>query len=549
MDDDVLSQRIVPQGGLNTLDNYLTLSMENPGAATVLQNFESSLSGGYRRINGYEIFDANFEVVGGAGAEGAILCIVSFYNTAEAEQQYIAARKTTGADNYKFYLYDDTTGWGAIATGITHDMTSATQTVTRVRYEVFNHGTGNQIIFVDGVNPAVVFDGTNWYSLTSAGTGGSGSPGGNQILDAPSVVTAFKRHLFLAGDESFPGVVCHSAPEDALTWTAAAGGGQLTIGFDVVQIKPFRDECFIFGKTAIKKALPDPAAGFITFDVTTDLGCLARDSVVEIGGNLIFLSHDGIRPIAGTDRNEDVELGLLSQDIQDLIDELENTNDLNDLTTVVIRDKTQFRYFYSPSTTDVEEAIGLIGCVRRRPQVGGQSQNRWEFSTLLGIRANCTWSGTVDTNEVVLHGDYDGVVYRQETGNSFDGRNIEAVYSTAYLDMGDTTIRKTLRNISTFIKAEGNMDCSVNLKFDWGDPNAITPAAYSVSVTSGITYDDPNYHYDDADAVYAGMTTSVLHNNIQGSCYSVQYTFSSQDTSAPYTILGFVQQFTSRGRQ
>ena len=42
-------------GGLVTSANSIDL-LRTPGVATVLQNFESSTSGGYRRINGYEKF-------------------------------------------------------------------------------------------------------------------------------------------------------------------------------------------------------------------------------------------------------------------------------------------------------------------------------------------------------------------------------------------------------------------------------------------------------------------------------------------------------------
>lgn len=551
MKDDIQSQRVVSQGGLNTLSNYLTLSSENPGAAVRLQNFESSLSGGYRRINGFVKFDADFSEVGVGVAEGPVLGVWNFYNHTTSTYQYMAARKTASADNYRFYLYTSGVGWAAIATGITHDMTHATNgnTVGRVRAEIFNHGTGNQIIFVDGVNPAVVFNGTTWYSLTSAGAGGAGSPGGDQLIDAPSVVTSFKGHILVSGDVDFPAIVAHSAPTDSLTWTAAAGGGQVIADIEVVQIKPFRDECYVFGISAIKKLIPDPAAGFIKQDVTTDLGCIAKDSVIEIDGNLLFLSHDGVRPIAGTDKFGDVELGLLSQDIQDRIDALEEANDMSDLVAVVIRDKTQFRYFYSGSAVDVAEATGLIGSARVRPQAGAQSQNRWEFSSLLGIRANCTWSGTIDFQEITIHGDYDGHVYTQEVGGDFNGAIIPAIYTSPYIDMGDTVLRKTMRTLQIFIKPEGDVLLNVGVRYDWGRAEARNPSNYVVTVDTGIVYDDPDVTYDDPEAIYAGVLSSVFKANIQGSCLSVQYIFSTEDISFPYTIHGFVQEFSVKGRQ
>ena len=40
------------EGGLVTASNQIDL-LRNPGVATDLQNFEVSVEGGYRRINGY----------------------------------------------------------------------------------------------------------------------------------------------------------------------------------------------------------------------------------------------------------------------------------------------------------------------------------------------------------------------------------------------------------------------------------------------------------------------------------------------------------------
>ena len=43
------------QGGLNKSTNSLAL-LRTPGVATKLRNFEVSIEGGYRRINGYTVF-------------------------------------------------------------------------------------------------------------------------------------------------------------------------------------------------------------------------------------------------------------------------------------------------------------------------------------------------------------------------------------------------------------------------------------------------------------------------------------------------------------
>lgn len=535
MPDQVQSQRVVCQGGLNTSQNFLILSEDSPGTAVQLINYEASITGGYRRINGFTDYDPDFDTVTSAAvpAEGKVLGLVVFENT------IIAARKSVGSAVYRFYNYQVSVGWTAYTTGTTQVSTG----VDIVRAETFTIQGTNWVIFVDGVNHALAFDGTTWYELESGNSGGSGSPGGDQIIDAPSVVTFFKGSVLLGRDSTTPDIAAYSAPNDPLTWTAAAGGGQMILSFDIIQMKAFRDECYIFGRTAIKKAIPDASAGFVLQDVTNNIGCVAADSVVEVGGNLNFLSHDGVRTVAGTNKIGDVELSSLSQTIQDRITDLNNDHDLENLRSLVIRSKSQFRYFYSNENTEQTDSVGIVGVFRH---IGDGFI--WEFGDLKGIRASVCWSGYLDNREVYLHGDYNGKIYRQEQGNSFDGSNILAIFTHPYLDFGDTTIRKTMRTLTTFLKAEGDITLHYGIKYDWERNTVTNPASYSFESDGEVVQYDAGYTYD-SGVRYGGTNQPVFDLNIQGSGYAVQASIVSDGIFAPYTIQGFVYEFTTRGGQ
>ena len=120
MPDKIQNQKVISQGGLNTLNNYLTLSAENPGAAVRLQNFESSLAGGYAKIKG----DKKLDALNSLPDEGRVLGVWVFYNTTTMRDIYIAARKDVGTDTYKFYQYALGIGWSAFAPGFTQKYTS-----------------------------------------------------------------------------------------------------------------------------------------------------------------------------------------------------------------------------------------------------------------------------------------------------------------------------------------------------------------------------------------------------------------------------------------
>jgi hypothetical protein len=180
-----------------------------------------------------------------------------------------------------------------------------------------------------------------------------------------------------------------------ITSLQASGGGQITPGFNVVQFKPFRDDLFVFGINGIKKVSPDITAGFVLDQVTANVGCVARDSVLEIGGDLIFLSPEGFRPVAGTSRIGDVEIQTLSKPIQVTLVDMIRNYDMDNLNGVVIRGKSQVRFFVDDDGTEVTDSYGIIGGLADQ-----QGSIGWEFGELTGIRASCCTSDYIGRTEL-----------------------------------------------------------------------------------------------------------------------------------------------------
>jgi hypothetical protein len=553
MPERIQSFKAVCRGGLQSSENHLDLSEGFPGSAVRLVNYEVSLFGGYRRVNGYQLFDDQNPEIDPDNCEGPVLGIAIFDDPETLTTKFIAARKEDDANVYHFYEYVPLSGWArmTLPSGVSRVFNDSVnnRTVSKIRHETFNFGDGNKIIFVDGVNPAIVWDGAEWHVLTSAGGTAHGHShgephGGNQIVDAPAVVEIFENHVFLGGDTLNPAVICHSAPNSGFDFTAASGAGQLIIGFDLVQFKPFRENFFVFGKNSIKRVLADPTAGFIIQPVTANIGCIARDSVVELGGDLVFLAPDGLRPVAGTSRIGDVELETISRPIQSIVQFLGKDYDLDTLNAVVVRTKSQLRYFIGSDSIPVEDAYGIVGGLR-----AVESNVQWEFGELQGIRASVCTSGFVGREEYVLHGDYDGKVYRQEQGNSFDGRDILAIYQTPYLDFGDTEVRKTMRRVNTFIRAEGPLTMNLSITYNWDDPEIKIPNAYSsTSAGSPTKYKGAGVNYAAPSAVYGGVEKPVIQTAVQGSGFSAQVTYVSLGQDAPHSIQGIVFEFSIAGR-
>ena len=564
MPDSISSFKLLCVGGLNSNENHLDLSDNDPGAATRLLNYEPSLFGGYRRIEGFAEYDGDYgevTVAGSTTGDGKILGIAIFKNDVTGGTTIIAARKDAGAATYSFYYYTANIGWRKFTLdhSATRPMTANSLTVDRLRHAQFNFGTGNKIVFVDGVNEAIIFDGSHWCEIKSTNSGGytagtshnngAGTAGGALALNAPALVDVFENHLFLSGHEANRSVMAHSAPNDPYTWTSSAGAGQIAAGFDVVQIKPFRDNLFVFGSKNIKKVTVNSSNAFALENVTTNIGCVARDSVLEIGGDLMFLSPSGLRPVAGTSRIGDVELQTLSNPIQSTLVDLIKNEDMDALVGVAIRAKSQVRYFVtSTSGSDLVaagESIGIIGGL-----TDSSGSLEWEFGELLGIRASCTTSDYVGTTEIVLHGDHNGKVFQQERGTSFDGSNIISVYSTPYLDFGETEQRKALRKVNTFVRAEGPFEMNLAIDYDWGDYNTAVPITYTqASAGAPTTYAGRGVTYNGTNIVYGGASKPVMTSDIQGSGFSVRASFVTDGQSEPFSIQGIVFEFTAAGRR
>jgi hypothetical protein len=522
---------VICEGGLDSNKNHILLSQRTPGAAISLVNFEPSLFGGYRRINGFTPLEAAEEEVDAAGSEGKILGIHIY------DDNIIAMRKTQSASTYKFFAWSSGVGWIAYTTGLTHTATN----VHKVRAANYNFQGEESVIFVDSINGAVLHDGTNWVEVTTGATGADfANAGGPNALPAPAYTVNFKNHLFVAGDPTNPQIVAHSAPEADYDWTTASGAGQLNVGFSIRAIKPFRDELFVFGTTKIKKIVVDNTT-FVLQDVTNNGGLLASDSVIEVNGDLHFLAADGIRTIAATERNNDTELGVISKKIQQDMTELISAGNFLGVESVVVRKKSQVRYFFSDENLETTRNRGVIGGLR-----GDPGSTYWEWGLLKGIRVSCVTSGFVNSQEYVVHGDYNGKVYRQEVGNNFDGENITAVYTTPYLDFGDTYIRKTSHKIMVFIRPEDEVSLNMALRFDWGDREVLLPDPYLLEAESlADTYGTGEY----GTAIYATTPPPTLIKNVEGSYYSTSMVFSSDNTGGCYSIQAIIFEYAVNGRK
>lgn len=507
MADNLGSFKVFAQGGLNLNRDVLSQGETQPGSATTLINYETAVTGGYRRVSGFT------NAYGTVTGTGSVLGVAVANGINDG---ILAARKPSSGNNYLHKWNSSSSSWDAVTTSGSPTMVG----VTKVRFTRYNFGSP-KVILTDGINPAATYDGTTYTQITHA-----------DAPTDPKFAEVFQNHMFLAGDPAENTNLYFSAPNAETDYSAANGAGVINVGFPIVAIKPFRDSLFIFGINNIKRLVGNNLANFVLEHVTDDLGCLASDSVVEIGGDLLFLSQDGIRPISGTNKIGDVQLESLSKNIQSLFTDVILEEDLDALSSVVVRNKSQFRLFY-----DVDNANGLIGGLR----LGQQGGINFEFGQLLGIEVTCADSGYIGQFEFVIHGDKSGKVHRQEQGNNFGGNNIVSVYQTPFLHMQDPEQRKIIHTVATYLRSEGDNEIIMSVIYDYDDNTILNPTNFALNTEGAAAF--YNEAIFNTTAIFDGNPSPVQRVNVSGSGKSVSFRYVTNDTNAAHSIQGIVVTF------
>ena len=506
MADNLASFKVFAQGGLNTSRDVLSQGETQPGSAISLINYEPAVTGGYRKISGYS---NDYGTVPGFGK------VLGVTVANGVNDGILAARYDTASSDYLYYWDNATSAWVTITTPGTVDVS----TYPKVRFTKYNWGY-DEVIITDGVNPAAVYTGTTYTQITDT-----------NAPSAPKVSHVFKNHMFLAGDATEVTNLWFSAPYDEYNFDPADGAGVINVGFPIVAIKSFRDALYIFGSNNIRKLVGNNISDFVVQEVTDDLGCLATDSVVEIGGDLLFLSQDGLRPVSGTDKIGDVNLETVSKDIQSIFTDVVFDVDLEKLDAVVIRQKTQFRYFLGAA-----DGQGIIGGFRQTP-----NGLQFEYGQMLGVFTTCATSGYIGQYEFVIHGDSNGKVHRQERGNSFDGEDIFSVFQTPFFHMQDPEQRKVFYTVATYLRSEGDNEIVLSALYDYENVDTLSPSNFTLTTQGAAAYYNEALY--DSTAIFDGNPAPVQRTNISGSGKSAAFKYVTNDTNASHSIQGLVVTF------
>ena len=480
------------EGGL--ILNRSTFMMQ-PGEALELRNFEPDIEGGYRRINGFSKY-VSAVVPHTSSSSEKVLMVATFGSNV------LAARGTS--------IFSATPG-GSSWTSRDSGRTSA----GKYNFERFNFDGTDKIIVVDGANAPTVFN----SSLAATDVSESDVAGAK-------FVTAFKNHMFYAGKSTIPQTVVFSQPADEDAFSSGSGAGTINVDDIITGLKVFREDLFIFCETRIFKLSGTSSSNFVITPVTRDIGCINGNTIQEFAGDLIFLGPDGLRTIAGTARIGDVELGTISSNVQSIFND--NISSASEFVSTVIPNKTQYRIFFTKSSVAENLSKGII-CVLK-----GQ---KFEFSELQGMRPASTDSFVSEGDVIVLHGAYStGYVYRQESGNTFDGTVIFGRYRSPDITMNDPGIRKTMQRVIINYKPEAAISSNLILRYDYEAADSSRPAAYPLDSEDVVALYGTSVY---GTPIYGGASQPLVRQSVEGSGFAVALRVEDNAETAPYSLKGF----------
>ena len=497
-------------GGLVLNKDVFTM---HPGEALQLQNFEPSIEGGYRKLNGTTKFNSTIVPQVSASTERIQLCAIFNDLIVTARGGTVRTGTTSGS-------------WTSRAT--------SKGTTNTYDFDKFNFNGTDKIIIATGEAAAFTLDTSYTEDIINA-TGGGTAP------TNPKFVKSFANHMFYGGMSNATSTLQFSGPytEDDFD----TGGGSIIMGDVITGMKVFRDELFVFCESSIYKIAGTSSSNFAKAEVAKGIGTLAHHSIQELGGDLIFLAADGLRTIAGTARIGDVELGTVSKQVQDRINDIGYDN----VTALVIGNKSQYRLFY-PKTAGAEDtAKGLIAVIKSNPNTQAMG---FEYADIKGLKVSCCDSDLISNTETTVSGGYDGYIYKQDDGNVFTRASttgtIEATFRSPDMTMGDPGIRKNMQRINVNWKPEGTVSASMFVRYNYDDSDTPQPNAFSLETSgTGAIFGSGAY----GTAVYGLGDLPITREAVEGSGFAVALKVTDTSTNNPFTLKGFELEFTPGGRR
>jgi len=234
---------------------------------------------------------------------------------------------------------------------------------------------------------------------------------------------------------------------------------------EAVALAEWNDFLVVFGRKSIiiYENPDDPTISMAINDIIEGVGCLARDSVQQVGADLVFLSGSGVRALGRTIQEKSLPQRDISKNVRDYISTLATT------TETVKSLYSEVERFYLLSFKDA----GVVMCfdMSRRLEDGSYRATEWSMTvTDMFVLQNrpiilITSDGT-NSQATTYEGYQDNVMSDGSGGETYD-----IDYEGVWNDFGDEVSHreKILKSLTTLIGGTDGDTATVKWAVDYVD--------------------------------------------------------------------------------
>ena len=502
---------------------------------------------------------AAFAISGNAYAVDSKIKVNSQTNTAEngiykvttagdGSTNWVLTRLTTFAfttgdvSKTAYYIGTGTTWTPMVASnGSTVAAVSNNTNGLKIKHAEFNFDGEDKVVFVDGKSyPAIYTQQGNFTAFLSS----SSTNINNDVVGADNVVI-FKRTAFYSKGNT----IFFTAPFTVDNFSVADGAGSISLSHDITGMAVFREQLIIFTSDTISRLTGNTSADFQLTPITEKIGCIDKDTIQEVGGDIMYLSPDGIRQLGATDRIGDFALDVASDKIKETASDFLRGE--SQFCSHILRGKSQYRIFTYVGSRTEGNSEGLIAT-----KINTQGSAGIEWSTVKGIKAFVADSVYEGSTETIAFANNDGYVYKGESGSTFDGSAIDSIFQSAFMPISDPQIRKTFYKAVWFIDPLGSIDLDFNLKFDFESNtrnNVIQPDTINLVTTSGgVSFFGQGglFGTTSPPAASFGSTIEKIYPvNVIGSGMTVSLRIQDNTTNPSFTLDTAILEYKQNDRQ
>jgi hypothetical protein len=333
-------------------------------------------------------------------------------------------------------------------------------------------------------------------------------PAGNEVH------AAFGRLWAVSSDKT---TIKYSALLDESKWDVTNGGGtidMLTVwtggGDEIVSITSFNDFIIIFGRNNITVySAPDDPTNIALADTLAGIGCIARDSVVPIGPDLVFLSKQGIRSFQRTVEQTSMPMQDISKNVRSNLVAIAAGTPENQIKAVFNQEDGTYllrlgSFFYSVDL----KALAEVG-----PRI-----TFWNSFPIYSMY----WS----TRDDKLYLGGDGIVAEYD-GYDDNGSSYILEYRSPWLDLSNLAPElANLLKMPKQIRATVVNGVGYSISYYWGfDFKSSQFTSKTIQFSTSATSEWGSAEWNDGEWAGQGGDVDTVHAHMKGHGQHIQYGF------------------------